>query len=217
MILAQHAPGASLHRILGNAVAGRRGADHGTRNNFPPSAVQRVGVQPTLVLKECTKRRCGLSKLVPLRPPWKGSGKTQNVAPFLDKVHDSVTRIEGRPEVGIGRQFAIPNLRRPMDWIAVSQSLSSCRWALSTQKIFHVCGKAKLSGLSDGFGSHRSGRQLFCLCQSLRCPGSPIVIIEIVARQFCHAIVLTVAVAGRCAPSWQHRTSSGRRLPAPHE
>jgi hypothetical protein len=106
---------------------------------------------------------------------------------------------------------------RPMDWIAVSQSLSSRRWVLSTQKIFHVCGKPKLSGFSDGFGSHRSGRQPFCLCKSLRCPGSPIVIIEIVARQFCHVIVLTVAVAGRCAPSRQHRTSSDRHLPAPHE
>lgn len=40
----------------------------------------------------------------------------QNVAPFLDKVHDPVTRIEGRPEVGVKRQFAIPNLRRVL-WI----------------------------------------------------------------------------------------------------
>ena len=85
------------------------------------------------------------------------------------------------------------------------------------QPFFHFCGKAKLCGFSDGFGSLRSGPQLLCLCQSLRCPGSPVVTIEIVARQFCHVIVLTAALAGRCAASRQHRTSSGRRLSAPHE
>jgi hypothetical protein len=31
----------------------------------------------------------------------------------------------------------------------------------------------------------------FGLCQSFRCPGSPIVTIDILARQFCHVIVLT--------------------------
>ena len=58
----------------------------------------------------------------------------------------------------------------------------------------HVSGKAKLFGFSDGFGSHRSGWQPSCLRQSLRCPGSPIVTIEIVARQFCHFIVLPVSL-----------------------
>jgi hypothetical protein len=44
------------------------------------------------------------------------------------------------------------------------------------------------------------------------------VTIEIVARQFCHVIGLNVALSGRCGPSrWHHRTSSGRRLPAPLE
>jgi hypothetical protein len=43
-------------------------------------------------------------------------GKAQNITPLLDNVRDSVTRIEDRPEVGIGRQFAIPNLRRVL-WI----------------------------------------------------------------------------------------------------
>src|SRR5450432_1230034 len=47
----------------------------------------------------------------------------------------------------------------------------------------------------------QSGRQLFGLCPSLGCPGSPTVTIEIVARQFCHVIALTVVLSGRCAPS----------------
>jgi hypothetical protein len=64
----------------------------------------------------------------------------------------------------------------------------------------HVSGKAKLLGFSDGFGSHRSGRQLSCLRQSLRCLGSPIVTIEIVARQFCHVILLTVALESQHGP-----------------
>ncbi len=41
-----------------------------------------------------------------------------------------------------------------------------------------------------------------CLRQSLRCPSSPIVAIEVVARQFCHVIVLTVALAGGCVPNF---------------
>ena len=77
------------------------------------------------------------------------------------------------------------------------------------QPTLHVCGNAKLSCLSDGFGSLQSGRQLFGLCQSLGCPGSPIVTIEIVAHQFCHVIAPAVAFPGRCAPSRWHRTSSG--------
>jgi len=56
-----------------------------------------VGVQPTLVPKERSKRRGGLSKLVPLATSWKGSGKTQNIAPFFDKVREPVTRIERWP------------------------------------------------------------------------------------------------------------------------
>jgi hypothetical protein len=46
----------------------------------------------------------------------------------------------------------------------------------------HVCGNAKLCCFSDGFESLQSGRQLFGLLQSLGCPGSPIVTIEIVAQ-----------------------------------
>lgn len=64
---------------------------------------------------------------------------------------------------------------------------------LPHQPIFHVCGNAKLSCSSDSFGSLQSGRQLFGLCQNLGCAGSPIVTIEIVAHQFCHVILLTVA------------------------
>src|SRR4029453_11713296 len=75
----------------------------------------------------------------------------------------------------------------------VSQLLASRRWFFCHQPIFHVCGEAKLVCFSDGFGSLQSGWQLFGLCQSLGSPGSPIVTIEIVARQFCHVIVLTVA------------------------
>ena len=94
---------------------GERGAGRATRNKFPPSAVRRVGVQPTLVPKECAKRRGCLSKLVPLRTPWKGSGKTQNVAPFFDKVREPVTRIKRRPQIGIGRQICISHFEtRPM-------------------------------------------------------------------------------------------------------
>ena len=100
---------------------------------------------------------------------------------------------------------------RPMSWIAVSRSLSVRVGLFRYQPFPHVSGKAKLFGFSDGFGSLRSGRQLSCLRQSLRCPGSPIVTIEIVARQFCHVIVLTVALAGGCLPNRQRRTSSGRR------
>jgi hypothetical protein len=112
--------------------------------------------------------------LVPSRTPWKGSGKTQNVAPFLDKVHDPVKRIGRQPGIGIGRQFVIPDLGRVLwTWIAVSQSLSSRRLALSRSAIFSCLRNAKLSGFSDGVGSHRSGRQLLCLCQSRRCPGQP--------------------------------------------
>jgi hypothetical protein len=101
--------------------------------------------------------------------------------------------------------------------IAVSQSPSAGVGIFQHQKIFHVCSKAKLFGFSDGFRSHRSGRQRLCLCQSVRCPGSPIVIIDIVTRQFCHVTVLAGMLADRCAPSRQHRTSSGRRISAPRE
>ena len=97
----------------------------------------------------------------------------------------------------------------------VSQLLASRCWPFRRQPIFHVCGNAKLCCFSDGFGSLQSGRQLFGLCQSLGCPGSPIVTIEIVAHQFCHVIVLTVAPSGRCAPGRWHWTSSGRCLPEP--
>jgi hypothetical protein len=86
-------------------------------------------------------------------------------------------------------------------WIAASQLPASRRRLFRHQPIFHVCGNAKLSCFSDGFGSLQSGRQPFGLCQSLGCPGSPIVTIEIVARQFCHVIVFTVALSGRYAPS----------------
>jgi hypothetical protein len=196
----------------------RRSSSRQRPGAFPPSAVRRVGVQPTLIPKECTKRRGGLSKLVPLRTPWKGPGKTQNVVPFLDKVRDSVTPIERWPQISIGRHLRVRVETRPMDF--GSPSACYLRHAVACfrhQPFFHVCGKAKLFGLSDGFESLRSGRQLLCLCQSPRCPGSPIVTIEIVARQFCHVIVLTVTQAGRRAACRQHRTSSGRRPPAPHE
>jgi hypothetical protein len=81
----------------------------------------------------------------------------------------------------------------------VSQPLASRRWLLRHQPIFHVCGNAKLFSLSDGFGSLQSGRQLFGLCQSPGCPGSPIVTIEIVARPWFHVIVLTVALWSLCS------------------
>src|SRR5258708_19941978 len=71
---------------------------------------------------------------------------------------------------------------------------ASCRLFLR-QPLFHVRGSAKLSGFYDGFTSHRSGRQLFCLCQSLCCPGSPIVLIRIAARRFGHGIVLALALS----------------------
>lgn len=106
---------------------------------------------------------------------------------------------------------------RPMSWIAVSRSLSVRVGLFRYQPFPHVSGKAKLFGFSDGFGSHRSGRQLLCPCQSLRCPGSPIVTTEIVARQPCHVMILTAAFASGCVPNRQHRTSSGRRQSAPHE
>jgi hypothetical protein len=86
-------------------------------------------------------------------------------------------------------------------WPPVSQLFASRRWLFRHQPTFHVCGDAKLFGFSDGFGSLQSGRQPFGLRQSLGCPGSPIVAIEIVGRQCFHLIVLTVALSGRCATS----------------
>jgi hypothetical protein len=64
-----------------------------------------------------------------------------------------------------------------------------------------------LSRFSDCLGSLQSGRQFFCLCQSVGCPGSPVVTIGIVAHRFCHIIVLRAALSGRCAPSRYHRIS----------
>ena len=63
---------------------------------------------------------------------------------------------------------------------------------LRYQPFPHLSGKAKLLGFSDGFESDRSSRQLPCLRKSLGCPGSPIVTVQIVARQRCHFIVLTL-------------------------
>ena len=85
------------------------------------------------------------------------------------------------------------------DSCEVRQLLASHRWLFRHQPILHVCGNAELSSFSDGFGSLQSGRQLFGLCQSFRCPGSPIVTIDIVARQFCHVIVPTVARRSLCS------------------
>jgi len=68
------------------------------------------------------------------------------------------------------------------EWLAVSLSPSAHRWLFRYQPFLHVCGEAKLRRASDGFASHQAGRQLLCLCQSLRCPGSPIVTIEMIGR-----------------------------------
>jgi hypothetical protein len=95
--------------------------------------------------------------------------------------------------------------------IAGNRSLSVRPWAFRYQPFPHVRGIAKLCGFSDGFGSYRSGRQRSCPGQSLSRPGGPIVTIEIVAWQFCHVIVLTVALAGGCVPYRRHWTSSVRR------
>jgi hypothetical protein len=61
-------------------------------------------------------------------------------------------------------------------------SFASRRWPFRRQPTLHVCGNAKLCCFSDGFESLQSWRQLFGLLQSLGCPGSPIVTIEIVAQ-----------------------------------
>jgi hypothetical protein len=53
-----------------------------------------------------------------------------------------------------------------MDWIAVSQSLSSRRWALLDSEIFHVCGKSKVSGLSDGFDRIDPGGNRFACARA---------------------------------------------------
>jgi hypothetical protein len=50
-----------------------------------------VGVQPILVPKERAKRRSGLSKLVSFRTARQGSGKSQNNAPFFDKLSNADT------------------------------------------------------------------------------------------------------------------------------
>ena len=104
---------------------------------------------------------------------------------------------------------------RVLDPDIMLEQFASCGRVFRRQPLFHVRGNAKLSGFCDGFTSHRSGRQLFRLCQSLCCPGSPIVLIRIVARRFGHVIVLTLALSGRCSPSRSHRTSSGRCRPEP--
>jgi hypothetical protein len=83
----------------------------------------------------------------------------------------------------------------------VSQLLASRRWLFRHQPTFHVCGNAKLPGLSDRFGSPQSGRQRFGLRQSFGCSASPIVVIEIVGCQWFHFIVLAEALSDRCAPN----------------
>jgi hypothetical protein len=78
------------------------------------------------------------------------------------------------------------------------QQLTSRRWLFHHQPTFHVCGNAKLSGFSDGFGSLRSGRQLFGICQRFGCSGIPIVTIDIVARLF-HIMILAANLVHRKA------------------
>ena len=99
---------------------------------------------------------------------------------------------------------------RVLDPDIMMGQFASCGRLFRRQPIFHLRGNAKLSGFCDGFTSHRSGRQLFCLCQSLGCPGSPIVTIRIVARRFGHVIVLNLVLSSRCSSSRWHRTSSAR-------
>jgi hypothetical protein len=98
------------------------------------------------------------------------------------------------PEIGRARQLAIPRLIDVL-WgrLAVSLSSSSYRWPFRYQPFIHLCCEAKPRGASDGFASHGAGRQLLCLCQGLRCPGSLIVTIEIIRRRFCHFILVTLA------------------------
>ena len=140
----------------------------------------------------------------------------QNVAPFLDKVHDPVTRIEGRPEVGVKRQFASPNLRRVL-WIG-SPLASHFRRVVGlfwTQKYFMSAANRRCPAfLMVSIASIRVATVL-PVPEPLM-PGQP-------NRDYRDVRVNTVtssslvAVADRSAPSGQHRTSSGRRLPAPHE
>jgi hypothetical protein len=62
----------------------------------------------------------------------------------------------------------------------VRQLAGSRRRRFRHQPTFHVCGSPKLSSFSDGFGSLQSERQSFGLRQSLGCPSSPVVAIEII-------------------------------------
>ena len=89
-------------------------------------------------------------------------------------------------------------LRRPHCFCWICQLLASRRWLFRHQPTFHVCGNAKLSGFSDGFGSLRSGRQLFGICQRFGCSGIPIVTIDIVARLF-HIMIPAANLAHRKA------------------
>jgi hypothetical protein len=54
-------------------------------------AFKRVGVQPMFVPEEQAKRRSGLSKLVSFQAARQEPGKSQNDAPFLDKLGNAET------------------------------------------------------------------------------------------------------------------------------
>jgi hypothetical protein len=93
------------------------------------------------------------------------------------------------------------------------QQLASRRWLFHHQPTFHVCGNAKLSGFSDGFGSLRSGWQLFGICQRFGCSGIPIVTVDIVARLF-HIMILAANLAQRKANRSRWIPSDRLRQPA---
>ena len=101
------AQGSSLHRILGNADALWRRKTGGKPKVSLASAVQRVRVQPVLVLEEPSQRQCDLPVLVAFRSRWERPGMKQDVAPeHLEIVHP-VERQLGR-RVAIGRWHVVP-------------------------------------------------------------------------------------------------------------
>jgi hypothetical protein len=100
-------------------------------------------------------------------------------------------------------------LRRPHCFCWICQLLASRRWLFRHQPTFHVCGNAKLSGFSDGFGSLRSGRQLFGICQHFGCSGIPIVTIDIVTRLF-HIMWMRSSHRSALIPPQAHRDRRSR-------
>jgi hypothetical protein len=75
-----------------------------------------------------------------------------------------------------------------------TRSISSRRRLFRHKPIFHVCGKAKLSCFSDGFGLLQSGRQLFGPCQAADARAAQ----PRLSRSLCVTSVISSSLLWRC-------------------